>query len=235
MRRLFSSISRRLQPRTLNPERQIQEVKTRNLEFANNINKDVLAENKAMHSPTYFVLTCVDSRIMPANIMGMDPGDVLVHRNIANRAPNEDLSVKSAVTFATQVLGVKHLIVMGHQDCGGLINSLTNNTMPFLGDYLKGVREIYETHKEEIDGITDKYQKHTRMAEHNALLQAKRVWEHPVVQSQRAQTGYPKVHAMVYLFDNGLLKDLDFEAYIAEEGKGEKKEENKGQKKEHDK
>lgn len=234
MRRLFSAVTRKLQPRTLHPNKQMEEVKMRNREYANNIDKAVLAENKASHKPTYFVLTCVDSRIMPANIMGMSPGDVLTHRNIANRCQHDDLSVNSAITFATEVLGVKHLIVMGHQDCGGLINSLTDNKMPYIGEYLKNVREVYETHKEELDGIQDSYKKHTKMAEHNALLQAKRVLSHPVVQKQRSETGYPKVHAMVYLFDNGLLQDLNFEETVAKEDDNESKSQYRNEKKEVD-
>ena len=214
MKRLFSYSFKRGNVRLMTPEQQIQEVKTRNIEYSRLIDKDLLADNRAAHKPSYFVLTCVDSRIMPADIMGMVPGDVLVHRNIANRFPEEDLSVNSAVTFATEILGIKHLIVMGHQDCGGLAFSMTDNNLPYLGDYLKKTKEAYNAHKHELDNIEDKWKKNTKLAEYNALMQAERIFKHPVVQQKRNETGYPKVYATIYWLEDGLLRDLGFEENI---------------------
>lgn len=193
------------------PEDQIQEAKNRNLIYSQVIDKDLLKMNMQGQAPAYFVISCVDSRIVPSDIMGMAPGDVLCHRNIANTCFEDDISVNSAITFATEILKIKHLVVMGHQDCGGLLFSINGNDQPYMGDYLKRVRHVYEKHQDEIDGIDDKLRKSQRLAEHNAICQATKVLNHPLVKKSREQTGYPKIHAWVYTMENGLLKDLEFE------------------------
>ena len=190
---------------------QIEEAKKRNLLYSEVIDKELLKLNMQGQSPAYFVLSCVDSRVVPSDILGMAPGDVLCHRNIANTCFEDDITINSAITFATEVLKIKHLIVMGHQDCGGLLFSIKGNDKPYIGEYLKRVREAYEKNPEEIDSIECKSRKSQRLAEINALIQAYRVLKHPVVQESRKETGYPKIHAWVYTMENGLIKDLKFE------------------------
>ena len=154
---------------------------------------------------------------MPSDIIGMAPGDVLCHRNIANTCFEDDLSVNSAITFAVDILKIKHLVVMGHQDCGGLLFSMKGTDKPYMSLYLKRLREAYETHKDEIDSIEDKLRKSQRLAEVNAIMQAYKVLKHPVVQQVRQTTGYPKVHAWVYTMENGFIKDLSFEDVVEQD------------------
>ena len=198
---------------SLTPEKQIEEALKRNRIYSSIIDKDLLKENLQGQKPAYFVLSCVDSRLVPSNVMGMAPGDVLCHRNIANTCFEDDLSVNSAITFAIDVLNIKHLIIMGHQDCGGLIFSINGNNKCFMGDYLKRVRKTYEDHHVEIDEIQNKLYKSQRLAELHAISQAHHVLNHPLVQKHRNSTGYPKVHAWVYILETGLIKDLEFEQH----------------------
>ena len=196
---------------SMTPEEQIAEALKRNRVYAHIIDKDLLKTNLQGQRPAYFVLSCVDSRLIPSDVMGMAPGDVLCHRNIANTCFEDDLSVNSAITFAIDVLHIKHLIVLGHQDCGGLLFSIKGNNKCFMGEYLKRIRKTYEDHHVEIDGIQNKLLKSQRLAEIHATVQAYQMLNHPLVSKYRNSTGYPKIHAWVYIMETGLIKDLEFE------------------------
>lgn len=216
MEKTFNLTLKTVKASAMPPIDQINEAKKRNVLYSQVIDKELLKQNMKGQEPAYFVLTCVDSRVMPSDIMGMAPGDVLCHRNIANTCYEDDLSVNSAITFATEVLKIKHLIVMGHQDCGGLLYSIDGNSKVYMGEYLKRVREVYENNQDEIDSIDDKLRKSQRLAEVNAIHQAYRVLKHPEVQKSRSETGFPQIHAWVYTMENGLIKDLEFEDSITD-------------------
>lgn len=189
-------------------EQQIKTFINNNIKFSETVDKKILERNAQGQHPAYFLLTCVDSRLTPNALVGMDPGNILIHRNIANTCFQDDIPSNAAITFAVEILKIKNLIVMGHQDCSGLIFSMTGNELPYMGSYLTRIREVYEEHQEELDEIKDTTQKHIRLAEFNAIKQAQRMLKHPCVVTMRKKEGWPKVYAMVYHFSDGLLHDL---------------------------
>ncbi len=159
-------------------------------------------------TPDYFYLGCSDSRV-PANaIMGLEPGDVFVHRNVANLVNNTDLNVMSAINFAVKHLNVKHIIVCGHYDCGGVKAAMMPKDMGLLNPWLRTIRDVYRMHHNELDSITDKGQRYNRLVELNVIEQATNVIKTANVQKSYQKNGYPIVHGWVFDLHTGILIDL---------------------------
>jgi carbonic anhydrase len=150
--------------------------------------------------------------------MGLDPGDVFVHRNIANMVNNIDLNVMSVLNYGVKHLGVKHIIVCGHYDCGGVKAAMTPQDMGILNPWLRSIRDVYRLHAAELNGITDDRARYNRLVELNVIEQATNVIKTAVVQKSYQQTGYPVVHGWVFDLHTGILKDLniDFRGILQE-------------------
>ena len=171
---------------------------------------------------------------MPANeIIGQDPGNVFVHRNIANQVVNTDFNCMSVIQYAVAVLKVKHIVVCGHYDCGGVKASLENGDHGSpLENWLRHIRDTYRLHKEELDAIKDPIARQRRLVELNVVEQCLNVFKTAVVQKRRVEThleakaggsahvtfSEPQVHAFVYEPTTGLASklDVDFKAYLGE-------------------
>lgn len=151
---------------------------------------------------------------MPANeIMGLDAGEVFVHRNIANVVPNTDLNVMSVIEYAVAHLHVKHIVVCGHYNCGGVQAALSHTDMGILNPWLRNIRDVYRLHETELDGIEEPGAKYARLIELNVVEQCRNVIKTSVVQKSYHENRYPIVHGWVFDLKDGLLKDLkiDFE------------------------
>ncbi|KAE8445767.1 hypothetical protein EG329_012825 [Mollisiaceae sp. DMI_Dod_QoI] len=163
--------------------------------------------------PDYLYLGCSDSRVPANEIMGLDAGEVFVHRNIANLVPNTDLNVMSVIEYAVAHLRVKHIIVCGHYNCGGVQAALSHTDMGLLNPWLRNIRDVYRLYEKELDEIEDPDAKYKRLVELNVLEQCRNVIKTSVVQQSYQRNEFPVVHGWVFDLRDGLLKDLnlDFE------------------------
>ncbi len=168
------------------------------------------------HTPDYLYIGCSDSRVPANEIMGLEPGDVFVHRNVANLVNNTDLNVMSVINFAVKHLDVKHIIVCGHYNCGGVKAAMTPRDMGILNPWLRSIRDVYRMHATELDDIKDEKLRYNRLVELNVIEQATNVIKTANVQKGYQQKGYPIVHGWVFDLHSGILIDLNinFEAIL---------------------
>lgn len=179
---------------------------------------DFFVEMSKGQSPEFLFIGCSDSR-MPANqIMGLNPGDVFVHRNISNVVSATDLNVMAVINFAVSHLHVKHIVVCGHYGCGGVKAAMEPRDLGILNPWLRNIRDVYRMHKEALNAITDEQKRYDRLVELNVLEQSINVVKLAAVQQDYIKSGYPIVHGWVFDLKTGLLKDLnfDFESILKE-------------------
>lgn len=169
----------------------------------------------AGQSPEYLWIGCSDSRIPAEAITGLEPGEMFIHRNIANLVNNIDLNVMSVVNYAVRHLKVKHIVVCGHYGCGGVKAAMTPKDMGLLNPWLRNIRDVYRLHQKEMDDVIahggteeDKYNK---LVELNVIEQCRNVIKTAAVQQCWAENEFPVVHGWVFGFEDGLLKDLKFD------------------------
>jgi carbonic anhydrase len=167
-------------------------------------------------NPEYLYIGCSDSRITAEDMMGAAPGEIFVHRNIGNLVVSIDLNVMSVINYAVKYLRVKHIIVCGHYNCGGVRAAMTQEDMGLLNPWLRNIRDVYRLHKEELNSIRDLTKQYDRLVELNVTEQCINVIKTAAVQQQFLRTGYPIVHGWVMDIRSGKLVDLhiDFEKEI---------------------
>jgi carbonic anhydrase len=159
--------------------------------------------------PDFLFIGCSDSRVPANEIMGLDPGDVFVHRNIANLVVSTDINAQSVIEYAVGQLDVKHIIVCGHYGCGGVAAAMQPADLGLLNGWLREIRDVYRLYREELDAIEDKDARYRRLIELNIQEQCVNVIKTAVVQKRYVVTGHPIVHGWVYDVSNGLLRDLE--------------------------
>ena len=159
--------------------------------------------------PDFLYIGCSDSRVPANEIMGCEPGEVFVHRNIANLVNSVDLNVISVVNYAVEHLDVKHIIVCGHYNCGGVQAAMQPKDMGVLNPWLRNIRDVYRIHREELDSIKDEKKRYNRLVELNVTEQCINVSKYAVVQKKYLSKGHPVVHGWVFDLHNGLLIDLN--------------------------
>ncbi|HYG39767.1 MAG TPA: carbonic anhydrase [Cytophagales bacterium] len=169
---------------------------------------DKLAQDQ---KPDYLYIGCSDSRVPANEISGLEPGELFVHRNIANVVNNIDLNVMSVIDYAVVQLKVKHIIVCGHYNCGGVKAAMQSVDLGLLNPWLRNIRDVYRIHKEELDAIKDDNLRYDRLVEINVIEQCINVIKTASVQLSYINSGYPIVHGWVFDFRNGLLKDLNLD------------------------
>ncbi len=160
-------------------------------------------------APRILWVGCSDSRV-PANVIaGLDPGEVFVHRNIANVVPHTDLNVLSVLEFAVNVLKVEHVIVCGHYRCGGVAAALDGQRHGLIDNWLLHIKDVAVRHASTLDGLPED-QRRARLAELNTIEQASNVCYTNVVQEAWAAGQPLTVRAWIYDVEDGLLRDLRF-------------------------
>lgn len=187
------------------------EEKTRN-------DKDFFAKLSKEQRPDFLFIGCSDSRVPANEIMGLEPGEVFVHRNIANMVPNTDVNVQSVIQYAVENLEVKHVIVCGHYGCGGVYAAMQSHDMGQMNMWLRNIRDVYRLHKKELNAIENEQAKYDRLIELNVQEQCVNITKTASVQKSYIKKGYPQVHGWVYDLKNGLLKDLnlDFDKILSD-------------------
>lgn len=172
------------------------------------INPDYFTELSKGQSPEFLYIGCSDSRVTAEDLMGVQPGEVFIHRNIANQVIATDSNVNSVVQYAVEHLKVKHIIVCGHYECGGVKAALNPSDMGQLNSWLQTLRDVYRFHKMELDSITDAQKRFDRLVELNVREQCINIIKIDHVQRAWYQTGYPQIHGWVFDVKTGKLIDL---------------------------
>jgi carbonic anhydrase len=171
----------------------------------------------AQQTPQYLWIGCADSRVPANEIVGLLPGDLFVHRNVANIIAHSDLNCLSVVQFAIDMLEVKHVIVVGHYGCSGVAAAMDNVRIGVADNWLRHVQDVYKKHLSWLGTITDKIQRQRALCELNVLEQAINCAETTVVQDAWAKGQSVAVHGWVYGLGDGLLKDLEMSVSNLEE------------------
>jgi carbonic anhydrase len=172
------------------------------------VDPDFFKRLEAQQSPEYLWIGCADSRVPANEIVGLDPGELFVHRNVANLAPPQDANYLSVLQFAVDVLKVKHIMVVGHYGCGGVAAAVDGKRRGLVDHWLHPIREIYDIHREELEALPDDHERHDRLCELNVVHQVKNVASDIFVQEAWARGQDLFVHGWVYRLGNGLVNDL---------------------------
>ncbi len=166
---------------------------------------DKLAQSQ---HPEYLWIGCSDSRVPANQITGTQPGDVFVHRNIANMVIHSDMNMLSVLSYAVEVLKVKHIIVCGHYGCGGVMAAMENKQFGLIDNWLRHIKDVYRLHYKELDSIQDKKQKADRLVELNVIEQVQDLGKTSIVQNAWKREQPLHLHGWVYDVKDGLIKDL---------------------------
>ncbi|MBK6834725.1 MAG: carbonic anhydrase [Bacteroidetes bacterium] len=159
-------------------------------------------------TPEYLWIGCSDSRVPANEITNTVSGEIFVHRNIANLVVHTDFNALSVISYAVDVLKVKHIIVCGHYGCGGVRASMSNNSNGFVDNWLRHIKDVYLKHKTELEAIADMDARADRLTELNVVEQVKNLCKTKAVQ-KAWQEKRLMVHGWVYGLNSGLIKDLD--------------------------
>jgi len=158
-------------------------------------------------SPEYLWIGCADSRVPANEIVGLDPGELFVHRNVANLAPPQDANYLSVLQFAVDVLKVRHVMVVGHYGCGGVAAAVDGRRRGLVDHWLHPIREIYAEHRAELEAL-DEGPRLDRLCELNVIRQVRNVASDVFVQEAWARGQAVSVHGWIYAIHDGLLTDL---------------------------
>jgi len=159
-------------------------------------------------SPAYLWIGCSDSRVPANEIVGLLPGELFVHRNVANVVVHTDLNCLSVIQFAVDVLHVQHIIVCGHYGCGGVFAALGGQQLGLIDNWLRHVQDVREKHRSELDSIGTEVLRHDRLCELNVVEQVTHVCQTSIVQGAWSRGQPLSIHGWIYSIGNGLLKDL---------------------------
>lgn len=179
------------------------------------VNKDYFEELGRGQSPELLYIGCADSRVTAEELMGATPGEVFVHRNIANMVISIDLNVMSVINYAVDHLKVKHVIVCGHYACGGVKAAMQSSDLGILNPWLRNIRDVYRLHRNELNAIENEDERYDKLVELNVKEQCVNLIKTAAVQKAIRKRGL-KVHGWVFDVHTGKLIDLkiDFEKYL---------------------
>jgi carbonic anhydrase len=159
-------------------------------------------------TPEYLWIGCSDSRVPANEITGTKPGEVFVHRNIANMVVHSDMNLLSVLSYAVEVLKVKHIIVCGHYGCGGVIAAMGNKQYGLIDNWLRHIKDVYRFNALELDAIQDETERARRFVEVNVMEQVRDLSKTSIVQNAWNNDQPLHVHGWVYDLNDGLIKDL---------------------------
>lgn len=159
--------------------------------------------------PPILWIGCADSRVPANQITRTNPGEIFVHRNIANMVIHTDMNMLSVLDYAVNVLQVKHVIVTGHYGCGGVIASMTHKQFGLIDNWLRHIKDVYRVHAEELNAITDEGKRQDRLVELNVIENVNNLAKTSIVQNAWAKGQELSVHGWVYSLSTGLINDMN--------------------------
>jgi len=170
--------------------------------------KNFFSKLAQSHAPEYLWIGCSDARVPANEITGTQPGEIFVHRNIANMVIHTDMNMLSVLSYAVEILKVKHIIVCGHYGCGGINAALSNKKYGLIDNWLRHIKDIYRMNSDALDNIQDKTQRANKLVELNVIQQVFDLCKTSIVQDAWKKSQFPYIHGWVYDVHDGLLKDL---------------------------
>ncbi len=163
----------------------------------------------AGQKPPVLWIGCADSRVPANEIIGAGPGEVFVHRNIANLVVHSDMNMLSVLDYAVNVLEVKHVIVCGHYGCGGVQTAMTNKHVGLIDNWIRHIKDVYRFHQDELNAIEDEKKRFDSFVDFNVVEQVLNLAKTSIVQSAWERGQNLHLHGWVYDIKDGLIKDLD--------------------------
>ncbi len=184
----------------------------KNKEWAEDIketNPHFFEELSKEQTPEYLWIGCSDSRVPENEIVDVLPGEIFVHRNIANLVIHTDLNCLSVIQYAVEVLKVKHVIICGHYGCGGVHAAMDTTQYGLIDNWLRNIKDIYRYHQAKVDAIEDEEEKLNLMCELNVVEQVANICHTTIVQNAWNSGQELSIHGWIYSLEDGILKDLD--------------------------
>ncbi len=172
------------------------------------VDKEYFSKMAEDQKPQYLWIGCSDSRVPPSEITNSNPGQMFVHRNIANLVVHTDLNFLSVLQYAVKNLKVPHLIVCGHYNCGGVQAALSNKSLGLINNWVRNIKDTYLAHKVDVDSKQSEMERVNRLVELNVIEQVKNLSHTSIVQRAWLEGNYPIIHGWVYDLKTGLLKQL---------------------------
>ncbi len=173
-----------------------------------NLRPDFFTGSAATQKPDYLWIGCSDSRVPAEDVTGTNPGELFVHRNVANLVVHTDFNILSVLQYAVDVLEVKHIIVCGHYGCGGVRTAMSRKDLGLINKWLRHIKDVYRFHAAELDAITDEHARYDRLVELNVIEQVHHISDISFVQRAWREHRRPMLHGWIYDMNTGLLKDL---------------------------
>ena len=170
------------------------------------VHPDYFARTAREQKPEYLWIGCSDSRVPAEDVTGAEPGELFVHRNIANLVIHTDFSVLSVLQYAVEVLQVEHVIVCGHYGCGGVRNAMTRRDFGLINKWLRYIKDVYRLHHRELEAISDPQLRNDRLVELNVAEQVQNIAKMSLVQRAWKKARSPVVHGWIYDMRTGMLK-----------------------------
>ena len=161
-----------------------------------------------IQNPAFLWIGCADSRVPANEITNTEPGEMFVHRNIANMVVHTDLNMLSVLQYAVEHLKVDHIIVTGHYGCGGVKAAMTNKSLGLINKWLRNIKEVYRIHKQEIDRLPNEEAKADRLVELNVIEQVNNLAKTSIVQHAWKKEQRPMLHGWVYGLKDGILNEV---------------------------
>lgn len=162
----------------------------------------------ADQKPEFLWIGCSDSRVHSNEVTGTHPGEMFVHRNIANLVVHTDINMLSVLQYAVEVLKVRHILVVGHYGCGGIRASMSHSDLGLINKWLLNIKEVYAKHATELDGITDEKSRTDRLVELNVVEQVKNLSKTTIVQKAWNKGEQVHLHGWVYGLNDGIIKPI---------------------------
>ncbi len=190
----------------------LQKIYENNIAWAEKIKTqrpDFFSDLSKQQSPEYLWIGCSDSRVVAEQLVGLQPGELFVHRNIANVVVPTDLNCLSVIQFAVEVLKVKHIIVCGHYGCGGVKASMEGIEHGLIDNWLCHIKSVHQKNEDELLCIADKTERLDRLCELNVIEQVRNICHTTVVQRAWRNNKELSVHGCIYTLETGILKDLN--------------------------
>lgn len=172
-------------------------------------NPEYFEELAKGQSPDYLWIGCSDSRVPANQITGTHPGDIFEHRNIANMVVHSDMNLLSVLSYAVEVLKVKHIIVCGHYGCGGVLAAMGNRQFGLIDNWLRHIKDVYRLHYKELDAIKDETQRARRFVEVNVMEQVLDLSKTSIIQNAWKKEQPLHIHGWVYDIHDGIIKDME--------------------------
>ena len=187
--------------------------------FANNddwINKKKEEDEKYFEklaegqSPKYLMIGCSDSRVPISSMFKAEPGEIFIHRNVANQVGITDMNLLTVLEYSIEYLHIEHIVVIGHYRCGGVAAAVDGIDEGLIENWVSPVKDLYIQNKESLDLVNDKQASLDKLSVINAVAQAKNIFKTPVMQRALKRKKYPQIHALIFDIYTGKIKELDF-------------------------